>query len=85
MEKSFGTKEKIIILTILVVLGLLINTLSPVSFSNSKSANNTLQTQELKKGEASCDNNEDFLSALLNGSEQQNQNSCLFIGCGNFF
>ncbi len=81
MKRNFGSKEKTIVLVILVILGLIINALSPVSINKTKSNLSSSSTV------IQCsDNNKDMFSALLNmGNEKQNENSCLFLGCGSIF
>lgn len=81
MEIKLGSKEKTIVLVILVILGIIINTLSPVSLNKTVSMKSSQPTVSQCK-----ENNQDVLSALLNiGNEKQNDNSCLFIGCGSLF
>lgn len=80
MEKKFGTKEKVIVLAILIILGLLINTISPVSFN--KSSNKT----SVSSSQVNPCKEQDPLSALITiNNEKQNENSCLFLGCGSIF
>ncbi len=80
MKDKFGTREKIIILAVLVAIEILINTVTPVSYNRVSNA------VETNKTALSCGKNEqNLLSSLFVENSQKNEDSCLFIGCGSAF
>ena len=80
MKEKFGTREKIIILAVLITIGILINTVAPVSYGKTSNATESAKTA------VSCGKTDtNILSALFIENNQKNENSCLFIGCGSAF
>ncbi len=81
MELKFGTKEKTIVLVILIILGVIINTLSPVSISKQ----NAQAPAPLVKTQMGYKDLEKILSSINYSQEEKIDSSCLFIGCGSAF
>ncbi len=78
MKEKFETRDKIIILAVLIVVGIIINTVTPVSLKTS--------VIEATNSSVSCGKtDQSILSALFIENNQENENSCLFIGCGSAF
>ncbi len=81
MKDKFGTREKIIILAVLIAIEILINTVTPVSYTKT-----SLNTTESGKAAVSCaKTDQNLLSSLFVENSQKNEDSCLFIGCGSAF
>ncbi len=80
--KNWETKERVLILVILIIIGLLINSVFPATSATKNTHISTSVKQAPKK--ILCQKSDDnFLSGII--GENKNKKPCTFVGCGTLF